>query len=142
MITKDFVDKIKDIGYDLIHDSHETLILGSAHEVVVKISEIDRGAVRFNATIDKEAEDTVMDYANTPISKRKEQKKYYVRLKGIDEADAYLNFNQSNGQYFVDDKDGVSDINTKFVKTEIKSLVDDPDFFLQSDSYKLEPANQ
>lgn len=141
MITKDFVDKIKDIGYDLIQDSHETLILGSVHEVVVKISEIDRGAVRFNTTIDKEAEDTVMDYANTPISKRKEQKKYYVHLKGIGGADGYLNFNQSDGQYFVDSKYDVYDITAKFVKKEIKSLVDDPDFFLQNDSYKLEPAN-
>lgn len=141
MITKDFVDKIKDIGYDLIHDSHETLILGSAHEVLVKISEIDRGAVRFNTTIDKEAEDTVMDYANTTISKRKEQKKYYVRLKGIGEADGYLNFNKSNGQYFVDSKDDVFDITAKFVKKEIKSLVDDPEFFLQTGSYELELAD-
>lgn len=141
MRTKDFVDRIKDIGYYVIHDTNETLILGSVNEVVVKISELNRGSVRFNKTINKEAEGTVMEYANTPIDKRKEQKKYYVRLKGIDEKEGYLNCNNMNGNYFVDFKDDVASFTVKFSKPEIKSLVDDPDFFLQNGSYELEPAD-
>jgi len=145
MKTKEIRAKLLLYGLTALVDENtkNLVVAGTNLENLVEVSESRRGVVSFQKPVEnKDVVEAIMDYANTPIDYRHEleSKKYYVRIKGLDKEDGYLNFNHDNGDYFVDGNDSIEPYTVKFTKSEIKSLVDDPDFFLQTGSYELELA--
>jgi len=145
MKTKELGAKLSKYGLTTTLDKYtkNLVVAGTNLENLVEVSEIKRGVVSFKKPIEnKDVVEAIMDYANTPLDYRHElkTKTYYVRIKGLNKEDGYLNFNHDSGTYFVDGNDSIEPYTVKFTKPEIKSLVDDPDFFLQTGSYELELA--
>lgn len=146
MKTKEIRAKLLLYGLTALVDGNtkKLVVAGTNLENLVEVSESRRGVVSFKKPVEnKDVMEAIMDYANTPLDYRHEpkSKKYYVRIKGLDKEDGYLNFNRRNEQYFVDGNDIIEPYTVKFTKSEIKSLVDDPYFFLQTGSYELELAD-
>lgn len=61
-----------------------------------------------------------VEYASTPLEKRVEEKKYYIKLKGIDEHMSYLNYDNNNGSSIINNKHKSYMYVTQFTKQEIK----------------------
>jgi len=146
MRTKEIRAKLLLYGLTALVDENtkSLVVAGTNLENLVEVSENKRGIVSFKKPVEnKDVVEAIMDYANTPLDYRHElkSKKYYVRIKGLDKEDGYLNFNHDSGDYFVDGNDSIEPYTVKFTKPEVESLVDAPDFFLQTGSYELELAD-
>ena len=146
MKTKELGEKLSKYGLTTTLDKYtkNLVVAGTNLENLVEVSEIKRGVVSFKKPVEnKDVVESIMDYANTPLDYRHEpkSKKYYVRIKGLDRDDAYLNFNRRSEQYFVDSNNNIEPFTVKFTKPEVEALVDDLDFFLQTGSYELELAD-
>lgn len=61
-----------------------------------------------------------VDYASTPIEERKEEKKYYIKLKGISGGLNYLNYDKDDGTSIIHNKGRSHIYETQFTKQEIK----------------------
>lgn len=145
MKTKEIRAKLLLYGLTALVDENtkNLVVAGTNLENLVEVSESRRGVVSFKKPVEnKDVVEAIMDYTNTPLDYRHElkNKKYYVRIKGLNKEDGYLNLNHDSGAYFVDCNDSIEPYTVKFTKSEIKSLVDDQDFFLQTGSYELELA--
>ena len=146
MKTKEFANKLKNEGfYAKRRLSWYTGVVdistrGSVNDPsLVEISETEMGVVKFNGPLTcKDVVDIIMEYANTPIEERKEEKKYLVHLKGVNKDTSYLNCQRGLGYYFISNSDEDEYNKTQFTKPEINKLVEDPNLFLQEGSYKLE----
>lgn len=82
---------------------------------------------QFNITFyhDKEPNeifDIIAEYLNTPVRERKEEKKYYLKLKAFSTGDIFLNFRPSNGNFFMSDKLEIGCIKTQFTQKEIDEM--------------------
>ncbi|ATG86365.1 hypothetical protein LpeD_80 [Lactobacillus phage LpeD] len=145
MKTKEFADKLKDYGFYVKHHLFQyTGVVdistrGSVNDpTLADISETEMGVVSFNGPIIKDVGDIIMEYANTPIEKRREEKKSLVHLKGINKHNSYLNYHKDLNDYFIGNRNDDAYYKARFTKSEIDKLVEDPDFFLQKGSYTLE----
>nr|DAQ69817.1 MAG TPA: hypothetical protein [Caudoviricetes sp.] len=79
------------------------------------------------------------ELAVTPIDKRREEKKYYVKICGG--SLGYLNIKTSTNKMIVDSKDDACGIKTKFTDKAIKQLKKRDDVPLDWDKVKLEEVN-
>lgn len=89
----------------------------------------------------------VSELSATPLIDRISHK-YYVKIKGLPSELGYLNYGndflhgQNNTEeYTIRTKKQTNIFKTTFTKSEIKKLVDNKDFFLQEDSFELEPVD-
>ena len=66
--------------------------------------------------------DIIAEYLNTPVNERKEEKKYYLKLKGFKEPYNTLNFGERTQSYFISEDDNISGFKNQFTQSEIDEL--------------------
>lgn len=98
------------------------------------------------------AKETLMNLAGqteyTPVKDQKtlnnwrdSSKKYYVKIKGLDKENGYLNYDIQEDRYFTDDNDnGFSWAKVSFSVNEIDGMINNPDFFLTEDNFDPIPV--
>lgn len=79
------------------------------------------------------------ELAMTPLDKRKEDKKYYVKV--FNHKFGYLNISNFSGEIYVDDKSETYSIKTKFTSKAIKQLKRREDVALDWNKVKLEEVD-
>lgn len=108
MKTKEFIKRVKELGYD-IEISEENVFIKRDGFIIVRISRISMYIMRmytgFKVKYTKELFDLCVEYARTPIEEREEEEKFYLqKMKSFydekyDEEYAYLNVS-INDDYF------------------------------------------
>lgn len=64
----------------------------------------------------------IAEYLNTPVRKREEEKKYYLKLKGFKEPHNILNFKERTQSYHISTDDKFFGYKTQFTQEEINKL--------------------
>lgn len=82
---------------------------------------------QFNITFYHDAEpdgiiDIIAEYLNTPVRKREEEKKYYLKLKGFKEPHNILNFKERTQSYHISTDDKFFGYKTQFTQSEIDEM--------------------
>jgi len=150
--TKDFVERVSELGYKVSVGANVTQVLvktgwASLNKVAV-ISEKECNKVNLAFTgvgANDKAFNLIMKYANTPIDRRKEQKKYYIKVfKNAD--DSYLHITVG-GIYSkpeldtIDSKSFVTVSRIAFSNEQIEQLKQRDDIAIDWNKVTLEEAN-
>lgn len=59
----------------------------------------------------------IAEYLNTPLEEREDEKRWYIKFS--DYAYSYLNLNQINGKYLIENRELPRNFQTKFTRSEI-----------------------
>lgn len=127
MRTKEFINKVKELGYD-IDISMEDVIIKQNGCIFVIISRRSAYTMSsytvFGAKHADELLDLCVDYVKTPIEEREEEKKYCLRLKDdfYKITYAYLTRDIRNGDYFSFGKHELKGTQNKFTQKEIDEI--------------------
>ena len=66
--------------------------------------------------------DIIAEYLMTSVKGRKDKKKYYLRHKGINEYDNFLNLEYETQSYYVSSNEEFYDYKTQFTQSEIDEM--------------------
>ena len=99
MKTKQFIKEIKPMGFDVKDLENVIVIIDSNEDFIAKVSKVKFGGLatdypefyRLEHNTKLRLLDLLIEYAKTPIEDRKEEEKYYYRLKGFGDYEYYLN---------------------------------------------------
>lgn len=61
-----------------------------------------------------------VEYASTPLEEREEEKKYYIRLKGIRDNESYVNLRENDNELSMSTIYQPTNYKTQFTKSEIE----------------------
>ncbi|AUV59787.1 hypothetical protein HOS79_gp027 [Lactobacillus phage Nyseid] len=98
------------------------------------------------------AKETLMNLADqteyTPVKDQKTlknwrntNKKYYIKIKGLDKETGYLNYDMQEDRYFTDDtNDSFSWAKVSFSVDEIDGMINNPGFFLTENNFDPIPV--
>ena len=107
MKTKEFIKKVAELGYKIneknFFDSVICLIISNSFDRKVgyvaknKLFEMN---IRSDENMTEELFDLIVEYANTPVKDREEEKRYYLRHKWLNNKNTnYLHLNEENNFY-------------------------------------------
>ena len=107
MKTKEFMKKVAELGYKIneknFFDSVICLIISNSFDRKVgyvaknKLFEMN---IRSDENMTEELFDLIVEYANTPVKDREEEKRYYLRHKWLNNKNTnYLHLNEENNFY-------------------------------------------
>lgn len=132
MKTKEFIEKIKDMGYAVSSDESEIRIFKSFMDnnigTYANISEeysygIDTQYSEFDGLSEAERHELFhicFLYASTPLRERADEKKYYLRHKWLEDPDInYLNFKYNTDTYYLESESENKLVKTQFTLEEI-----------------------
>lgn len=127
MKTSEFIKKVKELGFNVIVSPYSILIDkgGTLLAIVETVKEYK--IETFNIFVEQKAKelfDICVEYARTPLSERKEEKKYYLRLKDAFYASAYryLNFDIDERAYVLHNNLEHKYYKMKFTQKEIDDI--------------------
>src|SRR5699024_10064746 len=86
------------------------------HELLLCVSEGDRIDTDYRAFNDldqskqQEYYKVIFEYLMTPIEEREDEKKFYLRQKGMEDYNAFLNYERYDDRYFNDTKKEVDEL--------------------------------
>lgn len=158
MKTKQFIDKVSELGYEIQVSSRIIEIFKRNWvylEKLAKIDEhekcsIDTSYPTFNElkTEDKDKLFKLLtEYASTDIEDRKDIIKYRVRLNMLDETRNYLNMSKINMKkrnknelFFGGATEGNSAIKNTFTSKELKELPEALKLLIESNAVTIEPV--
>ena len=129
MNTKEFIEKVKDLGYDIKISSEDVIIKqnGCIFAMISRTSPYTMSSYTvFGVKHADELLDLCVKYVKTPIEEREreEEKKYYLKI--LDSASAimgrYLNYDKSLDTYFMHNNFQFSDYQTRFTQKEIDEI--------------------
>ena len=134
MKTKKFIKEIRSMGFDVkelhynlaIYDDNEfSLAHVSKKEVGVLITDFPCFyKLEHNSKL--QLLNLLIEYAKTPIEDRKEEEKYYYRLKGFNTLiDKYLARGKISNDFYLVSQYEKEDYNTQFTDKEFEVFPDD-----------------
>lgn len=130
MKTKEFIKKVKELGFEIIRaGSHidimfNDFIVAGVYTDQMHVMTFYPHEKLLLTNVDKLFE-LLVEYAKTPVDKREEEKKFYLKHRWIKPRPAYktyLNHLIGMGEYWLDDNDETIDIKTKFTLKEIEEI--------------------
>lgn len=131
MKTKEFIKKVKELGYD-IEISEENVFIKCDGFIIVRISRISMYIMCiytcFKVKYTKELFDSCTEYARTPIEEREEEKKFYLqKMRSFydiyyDETTKFLNVRKDQDRYDLGTTDQTFMITTQFTQKEIDKI--------------------
>ena len=88
MKTSEFIKRVEELGYEVDNISFPTVLCIVAGKDVwmasVETNVLNKVDTRYDATnIPSELFDLLVEYVKTPLEDREEEKKYYIRPKGM-----------------------------------------------------------
>lgn len=66
----------------------------------------------------KKLYNAILEYIDTPIKEREDEKRWYIHL--VEDSEAYLNLDTTEDRYFISTKEDYRSYQTKFTRSEIK----------------------
>lgn len=131
MKTKEFIKRVKELGYD-IEISEENVFIKRDGFIIVRISRISMYIMRiytcFKVKHTKELFDLCTEYARTPIEEREEEKKFYLqKMKSFyevadDESCMFLNLDMEDNTHFLSGAGQNDNCKTQFTQKEIDKI--------------------
>ena len=113
MKTNEFIKKLNELGYNVRETEHSVIVRKEYTHLAV----IDKDNIygfKYFYHNDKDLFKLCVDYASTPIKKREEEKRYYLRKKNMPFYDesvyAYLNFYKDENSYGLNDSCDLIDV--------------------------------
>lgn len=147
MKTSEFIKRVEEIGFKTFENETNIIVIHETPHclVVDKIKEycMDNNFSAFKnlGVVTKKALfDIAVEYISTPVEEREEEKKYYIKLKGVDGGIKYINLDKYNCRITIDTKSEVYEIQTKFTKHDIEELCLQK--FVDSDLFELVEVNE
>ena len=141
MKTKEFIEKVKELGFDVevksiddfIKIEHKIVIRNKENKCVVsalwaeRVYEFDNRWESFTKLTEetkKQLFDLLVKYSSTPIKEREEEKKYYLKHKFLTNSfrDYYLNYKTKYDDYILSDDKKQENYKTQFTKQEIEEI--------------------
>lgn len=140
MKTKSFIEKVKELGFEVTEESNLLFIRDCAFKKPVvsvnkhKCFQIDSRWDHSALDVDilKKLFNYTVEYARTPIKEREEEKKFYVKVKNSilkeifksSRNEGYLNNRILHG-YFLSDESQDEEFITQFTQREIDNFPDE-----------------
>lgn len=134
MTTKEFIEKIRDLRFNIIDDTKGNFkIINYDGHILARVSNqsagiIELGFSQINMLPTVVKNDLILllgEYATTPIKDRKEPKKYRLKFQPLGlkiGSSKYLNYFKENDEYTIMDSLETTGIQTKFTEKEIDEL--------------------
>lgn len=130
MKTKEFIKKVKELGFEIISMSdhlditfNEYIIAGIyINQMYVMAFHPNEGMLFKN--LDK-LFDLLVEYAKTPLNEREEEKKFYLRHRWFNSKPIYknyLNYWIGTNEYWLDYKNETAEVKTQFTEKEIENI--------------------
>lgn len=130
MKTKEFIEKVKDLGFDIKIGS-VTVFIKCGGRTITRIDkkvpyEINTYAA-FEVKDADELFDLCVEYARTPIEEREDVKKYHLYLKRtkpkfFDDVGSYLTFNTYSNTFSIDVGVETAHLTAQFTQEEIDEI--------------------
>ena len=131
MKINEFIKYFEDEGYETMFDDYcdkSVLFINENHELLLCVSEGDRIDTDYCAFNDldqskkQEYYKVIFEYLMTPIEEREDEKKFYLRQKGMEDYNAFLSYERFDDRYFTDNKKEHGQYITQFTQSEIDEL--------------------
>ena len=131
MKTNEFIEYFEDEGYETMFDDYcdkSVLFINENHELLLCVSEGDRIDTDYCAFNDldsskkQEYYKVIFEYLMTPLEEREDEKKFYLRQKGMEDYNAFLNYERFGDRYFTDNKKEHGQYINQFTQSEIDEL--------------------
>lgn len=131
MRTKEFVKRVEELGYEVkIRETNckifnNDMAVGSVDNLTYM--RMTNYCFEYGHLCDEDKEklfDLMIEYAKTPIKDRKEEKKFYLRHKWLENSDEfnYLNYEIGLDNYTLHDASDKSWVRVKFTLKEIEEI--------------------
>lgn len=163
MKTKQFIDKVNDLGYEILetqfNSSTSSVAVykrnGMYLEKLAKIDEYEKCSIdtRYPTFNELKTEDKdklyklLTEYASTDIEDRKDIIRYRVRLNMLDDTRNYLNMSKINMKkrnknefFFGGATEGNSAIKNTFTSNELDQLPEALKLLIESNAVTIEPV--
>lgn len=131
MKTNEFIEEVEGLGFDIIRipktgvnvrTNDGKIVLRAGGKNVYKIDCFHDSYDNLDSCTREKLFKLAVEYASTPLKEREEEKKYYIKLKGIDGGIKYINLDKYPCRITVDTKTETNEIQTKFTKHDIEEL--------------------
>lgn len=133
MKTKEFIEKVEELGFRAEESDSGIDVINGVFQHLCHVSKTFRFVLDTDWTEFEEAGEATredlyklaVEYANTPLEEREEEKKYRYKLRGVKEGSGYLNYSTDYLNYHFTSLLEVSGVTTKFTDSEVKNFPND-----------------
>lgn len=132
MKTKEFCEKVEKLGFRTMHVNAYIYIENRMVDTCAMVNEYNCYEVNTDTgdfyDLKKETKEELfnllVEYSSTPIEERKEEKKYYLKHRFVQNATGsfYMNYKTEDKKYVLSDSLETDDYKTKFTKKEIEEI--------------------
>lgn len=129
MKTSEFIKEVEELGFDTevflktginVRTEYGKGVLTIGSQSVYKINCFYDAYDNLSSRTREKLFNLAVEYASTPLSERKEEKKYWIKIKKITEGESYLNKHVELNELFFSDKKERYGYKTQFTKKEIE----------------------
>lgn len=132
LTTKEFIRKVKDLGFDIeigtigwiwIADERDVVAVVERNEMYKINTDEDVAFNKVATNKRKKLFDLLVEYASTPLEDREEQERFFLKFKiEIDDDFKYLNYDKGIDKLVLDTFFGMSNVQTLFTDKELEEL--------------------
>ena len=127
MKTKEFADRLRAMGYIVVLDDGIFDIYDNGNAVaLVYEKELFRLSLVRGKAVNKSLFDSCVEYAQTPLAEREEEKKYQFKLSlpiGIESGIyGWLNQNTDTGEFKLSSRENTAEMKTIFTELEASQM--------------------
>lgn len=134
MKTKEFVKRVKELGYEVSVYEVVCLIFNNGVQVAtisnLESMEMSNFFCEYDKLSDEDKEklfNLMVEYASTPIEDRVEEKKFYLKHRFLtsllgDMKYSFINYNAKYNEIFLSNKESLGDTKTQFTLKEIEEI--------------------
>lgn len=127
MKTSEFIKYFRDEGYRIFRNDFYLSVVDEKDFIFIDIKFDMDITVYFSETDltfseQQEYYKVIFEYLMTPSEEREEEKKYYLKQKGMEDNHAFLNYNRFDDRYFTKNKKEHGQYITQFTQKEIDEM--------------------
>ena len=127
MKTSEFIKYFEDEGYRVYQDDTFLSVIDEKDFIFINIRHgidlvVDFTSTDLTFSEQQEYYKVIFEYLMTPIEEREDEKKFYLRQKGIEDYNAFLNYERFDDRYFTDNKKEHGQYINQFTQSEIDEL--------------------
>src|SRR5699024_1587234 len=127
MKTSEFIEYFEDKGHRVFRNGFFLSVVDEEDFIFIDIRHgidlvVDFTSTDLTFSEQQEYYKVIFEYLMTPIEEREDEKKFYLRQKGIEDYNAFLNYERFDDRYFTDNKKEHSQYINQFTQSEIDEL--------------------
>lgn len=136
MKTREFIEQVEKLGYKTVK-VYSFITIYDPDNMDQRVAVVSMRSERQLSISDAIYDLTklLVEYAETPLEEREDEKKYYVKV--FKSNFGYLNVNYVTGRSIASDREQLLGYRTQFTKSEIKQLKQRDDIAIDWDKVKL-----